>query len=283
MLERHVGIETDTIKLNAYSSTPAQLAAWIRAAKRALALAGMSGRPAAEEEKESLLSLRRGVYVKRPVKAGARCGAEDVYFAMPCGEGQLSSGQFKGGIVTLESARARSGALPRRSGDPSQSRAASSLHRHPHHQGDAQRGADRPQYRVRGGVLPSLRSRQVPAVGRYHHQLRQPDLLQEAGNSDSRAAASVALSQAEGRDLPGAARHPRGEHRGPEADAVARVIRCWSSRACGTSSGPIPGSSSRRSRRPTTTTIRSTRTRRSTGRPADERKTAVNHWGRYQI
>jgi mannose-6-phosphate isomerase-like protein (cupin superfamily) len=29
-------------------------------------------------------------------------GADDVYFAMPCGDGQLSSGQFKGGIVAQE-------------------------------------------------------------------------------------------------------------------------------------------------------------------------------------
>jgi sialic acid synthase SpsE/mannose-6-phosphate isomerase-like protein (cupin superfamily) len=103
MLERHVGIETDTIKLNAYSSTPAQLAAWIRAATRARALVGDETRPpAAGEEMESLLSLRRGVYARRPVKAGVGLSPEDVYFAMPCGEGQLSSGQFKDGIVTLK-------------------------------------------------------------------------------------------------------------------------------------------------------------------------------------
>jgi sialic acid synthase SpsE/mannose-6-phosphate isomerase-like protein (cupin superfamily) len=102
MLERHVGVETETIKLNAYSSTPVQLAAWIRAAKRARALMGDEARPpAAPEEMESLLSLRRGVYVRRPVKTGSPLTAEDVYFAMPCGEGQLSSGQFKDGIVTL--------------------------------------------------------------------------------------------------------------------------------------------------------------------------------------
>lgn len=102
MLERHVGVETDTIKLNAYSSTPAQLGAWIEAAKRARELVGEEARPpAAQEETESLLSLRRGVYLRRPVKAGVVLTAEDVYFAMPCGDGQLGSGQFKEGIVTL--------------------------------------------------------------------------------------------------------------------------------------------------------------------------------------
>jgi N-acetylneuraminate synthase len=101
MLERHVGVETDTIKLNAYSSTPAQLAAWIRAAQRAWALVGAESRPAAAaEETESLLSLRRGVYLRGPVKAGVALTAADVYFAMPCGNGQVSSGQFREGIVT---------------------------------------------------------------------------------------------------------------------------------------------------------------------------------------
>lgn len=103
MLERHIGVETDTIKLNAYSSTPAQLDAWIGAAQRALSLEGERVRPpVSEEEKESLLSLRRGVYARRPIKAGNALTADDVYFAMPCGDGQLSSGQFKGGIVAPE-------------------------------------------------------------------------------------------------------------------------------------------------------------------------------------
>jgi sialic acid synthase SpsE/D-lyxose ketol-isomerase len=103
MLERHVGVETEAIKLNAYSSTPTHLDAWIRAAQRALALEGDPVRPpASEEEKESLLSLRRGVFARRPVKTGTTLGPDDVYFAMPCGDGQLSSGQFKAGIVAQE-------------------------------------------------------------------------------------------------------------------------------------------------------------------------------------
>lgn len=103
MLERHVGIETESIKLNAYSSTPVQLDAWIAAAQRALLLEGDRARPPApEEEVASLLSLRRGVYAKRPIKAGAALAPEDVYFAMPCGEGQLSSGEFKRGIVARD-------------------------------------------------------------------------------------------------------------------------------------------------------------------------------------
>jgi sialic acid synthase SpsE/mannose-6-phosphate isomerase-like protein (cupin superfamily) len=102
MLERHVGLETDTIKLNAYSSTPAQLAAWLAAAQRALTLEGAGVRPpATDEEKGSLMSLRRGVYARHPITPGSTLAESDVYFAMPCGEGQLSSSQFRPGIVAV--------------------------------------------------------------------------------------------------------------------------------------------------------------------------------------
>jgi len=103
MLERHVGVETDSIKLNTYSSTPTQLGVWIDAAQRALDLEGETTRPpASEEELGSLVSLRRGVYARRPIKAGSTLSVDDVYFAMPCGDGQVSSGQFKAGIVSHE-------------------------------------------------------------------------------------------------------------------------------------------------------------------------------------
>ncbi|MCM2275884.1 MAG: N-acetylneuraminate synthase family protein [Candidatus Didemnitutus sp.] len=100
LLERHVGIATDKIKLNAYSSTPAQVDAWIAAAERARVMCGHAGRPAAPaEELASLASLKRGVFIRDPIKAGGTLRREDVYFAMPYAEGQLDSGQWKEGIV----------------------------------------------------------------------------------------------------------------------------------------------------------------------------------------
>lgn len=100
MLERHVGIATNEIKLNAYSSTPAQVEAWIRASQRARVMLGHPQRPPAPaEELASLNSLKRGVFIRDPIKAGGTLRREDVYFAMPFTEGQLSSGQWKDGIV----------------------------------------------------------------------------------------------------------------------------------------------------------------------------------------
>jgi len=102
IFERHVGVATETIKLNAYSSTPAQVHRWLKAYKKAKALCGAMGErpPASEEELASLEALRRGVYARRPLKAGVSIDRSDVYFAMPYKKGQLSSGEWKEGIVT---------------------------------------------------------------------------------------------------------------------------------------------------------------------------------------
>lgn len=111
ILERHVGIETDEIKLNAYSSTPAQVDAWIKAAQKARVMCGGAVRgPAPEVELESLRSLARGVYAKAPLKSGTKLTRDDVYFAMPIEEGQLASGDWKEGIV-LHNDISKDGAL----------------------------------------------------------------------------------------------------------------------------------------------------------------------------
>lgn len=100
LFERHVGVETEAIKLNAYSSTPEQIDRWLAALKEARVMCGDDKRPpVAEEEKVSLLTLQRGVYLKEPVTAGMALNGDLVYFAMPITDGQLSSGKFAPGIV----------------------------------------------------------------------------------------------------------------------------------------------------------------------------------------
>jgi N-acetylneuraminate synthase len=103
ILERHVGIETETIELNAYSSTPEQLDRWIKAALRAKAMVGAPERqPSPDEEREALASLQRGVYAARTLKAGDPVTREDVYFAAPYEDGQLPSGRWTDGIVAAD-------------------------------------------------------------------------------------------------------------------------------------------------------------------------------------
>ena len=100
IFERHVGIANDKVKLNAYSSTPEQVDRWVSGVLYAQKLCGGTeprGIPLAE--KESIDSLRRGVYLKKALKPGSLVQRDDVYFAMPFIEGQLESGRWKEGIV----------------------------------------------------------------------------------------------------------------------------------------------------------------------------------------
>ncbi|MGY6587572.1 MAG: N-acetylneuraminate synthase family protein [Wenzhouxiangella sp.] len=95
LLERHFGVETDTISLNKYSMNPDQAGEWIQAAKRARAIMGEDdSKHVSQKEYESLLQLQRGVFAKRAIKQGETLSRDDVYFAMPCQDGQLTSGQF---------------------------------------------------------------------------------------------------------------------------------------------------------------------------------------------
>ena len=100
MFERHVGVETDSIKLNAYSSTPAETAAWLAAYSRAVTIIGERTRGAPlPEEAAAIDGLKRGVFARKPIKSGQKLTDDDVYFAFPYREGQLSSGQWQSGIV----------------------------------------------------------------------------------------------------------------------------------------------------------------------------------------
>lgn len=103
MFERHVGIATDKIQLNQYSATPEQLRTWFAAYHRAQTICGSRRRPASTEiELASLRSLQRGVFAKSQIEAGAVISEDEVYFAMPCQEGQITSGHFRPGIVAGE-------------------------------------------------------------------------------------------------------------------------------------------------------------------------------------
>ncbi len=103
LFERHVGVETDTVQLNAYSSTPEQVDKWLEAHGRATVLCGPDSRaPVSDIEQASLDGLRRGVFAKRPIKKGHGLSRDSVYFAMPYVEGQLESGHWKDGYQTLQ-------------------------------------------------------------------------------------------------------------------------------------------------------------------------------------
>jgi N-acetylneuraminate synthase len=92
LFERHVGLGTEKYKLNAYSSKPAQLRAWFKAWRAAVAMCGGTRRsPARPDEMESLSSLKRGVFAKRLIQPGEELDLSNVYFAMPLAAGQLDA------------------------------------------------------------------------------------------------------------------------------------------------------------------------------------------------
>jgi len=99
MFERHVGVPTDEIQLNAYSSNPEQLNNWLAAHARARVMLGPLERPpVSAAEQAAIDGLRRGVYAKETLAPGTELTRDQVFFAMPYNDGQLESGRFTSGI-----------------------------------------------------------------------------------------------------------------------------------------------------------------------------------------
>lgn len=100
ILERHVGMEDRGHKLNAYSSSPEQVGRWIDACLETIEACGGEERaPADQAETESLKSLKRGVFFRNAVAKGGVIDRENVFFAMPLQENQLTSGEWVDGLV----------------------------------------------------------------------------------------------------------------------------------------------------------------------------------------
>ena len=95
ILERHVGLPTDSVKLNAYSLSPQETEQWIESAKRGMTACanGKTRRPVAGET-ESLTALKRGIYARKTIPAGKTVTADDVFLAMPSLEGQFHAGKY---------------------------------------------------------------------------------------------------------------------------------------------------------------------------------------------
>lgn len=107
ILERHVGVPTDTITLNKYSMNPEQTDKWVAAALTAREICGDEGstKHISQEEIDSLLTLTRGVYALNDLEAGEPLGRQNVFFAMPYVEGQTTSGEFQETLVASRAYR----------------------------------------------------------------------------------------------------------------------------------------------------------------------------------
>lgn len=96
IFEKHVGLPTEQYPLNGYSASPEQVRRWLEAAQYALLLCGEGAQrlPVNEAERDSLRSLRRGVFARRSIRAGEVVRAEDVYFAFPPQDGQFTANDW---------------------------------------------------------------------------------------------------------------------------------------------------------------------------------------------
>lgn len=109
ILERHVGIPTSTIQLNAYSMNPEQADRWVESAilaKEMCKVRKENDKYVTQAELDSLQSLMRGVYAKCDIAEGKPIAESDVYYAMPCQDKQLTSGQFKDGMIASKAYKA---------------------------------------------------------------------------------------------------------------------------------------------------------------------------------
>jgi len=100
LFERHVGLETDKYKLNAYSSRPVQIAKWIQACHDVVEACGGEVRsPTYPDEIASLNSLKRGVFAKKEIKKGEVIQRENVFFAMPLRSEKMNSGEWNDSLI----------------------------------------------------------------------------------------------------------------------------------------------------------------------------------------
>jgi len=103
--ERHIDIEMDGVKVSPYCSLPHQIDAWFKAYQRVRQMCGAPGiqkRIPPEKEIRYLDSLVRGVYAKRPLRAGEALTDEAIYLAIPLLRGQLSCRELMHGEVLTQ-------------------------------------------------------------------------------------------------------------------------------------------------------------------------------------
>lgn len=91
IFEKHIGVETETIKLNGYSANPNQVKIWLQAASDTYKMCGIENERYQPTEKETkdLLALKRGVFAKKQLRSGEMVSRDNTFFAFPCKEDQI--------------------------------------------------------------------------------------------------------------------------------------------------------------------------------------------------
>ena len=100
MFEKHVGVPTDTIKLNLYSANPSQVDAWVNAHEVTKASLGSDTyRVPTQKEGADLRTLYRGVFAKTDIKRGETMTPDKVFFAFPIQPNTINTGQYSPTLI----------------------------------------------------------------------------------------------------------------------------------------------------------------------------------------
>ena len=85
LFEKHVGVPTDRVKLNAYSANPEQLRRWLEAALQAYSLCGVTETRHlfSTAELSTLRDLQRGAFARSRIAKGQRIKQSDLFLAIP--------------------------------------------------------------------------------------------------------------------------------------------------------------------------------------------------------
>lgn len=93
VFERHVAVKSGRYTINAYSSAPTQINKWLQAAQDAYQMNGVKDKRylMTEKERNDLRGLKRGVFSKVNLKKGEKLTKDNIFYAIPCKEGQLTA------------------------------------------------------------------------------------------------------------------------------------------------------------------------------------------------
>lgn len=96
LFEKHIALPTKQYPINKYSVDLIQFEDWLRAASYAQDVCGEGEKRIIDnkEEQKSLKSLQRGVFFKKNFKKDYTISAQDVYFAFPPQDGQITANDF---------------------------------------------------------------------------------------------------------------------------------------------------------------------------------------------
>ena len=94
MFEKHIGIKSKKYKLNNYSTTPQQFIKYLDNLELIKSTLGLENKKIIDQEIKTLSLLERGVYAKYNLKKNEILNEENIYFAFPKKNNQLSSGNF---------------------------------------------------------------------------------------------------------------------------------------------------------------------------------------------